>query len=237
MLVVSKASIVWHTALFSLRLERAQTNEHRYRGQSGRSTCAMANNNLSLFSVKAVLILDSTEGSRVFAKYYHQPSAEHQDGNARVEQSYVSTKSQRAFEKGLHEKTAKQTGDIILFDNRVVVYKHVIDVSIYVVGGLNENEVFLYNVVVALREALEILLKHSIDKRTIVENFDLVSLAVDEIVDDGIVLDTDPVIISSRVTRAPSHDTSGKIELNEQGLLNAYQIAKERLTERLKHGL
>lgn len=33
---------------------------------------------------------------------------------------YPDLKSQKAFEKGLLEKTAKQTGDIILYDNRVV---------------------------------------------------------------------------------------------------------------------
>lgn len=191
--------------------------------------------NLSLFSVNAVLVLDSSDGSRIFAKYF-QPPHEGAHG-APFQQMYTSPKDQKAFEKGLHEKTAKQTGDIILFDNRVVVYKHVIDVSMYVVGGLDENEVFLYNVVVALRESLEILLKHNVDKRTIIENFDLVSLAVDEIVDDGIVLDTDPVIVASRVSRPAAHDTSARLELNEQSLLNAYQMAKEKLSERLKQGL
>jgi hypothetical protein len=47
-----------------------------------------------------------------------------------------------------------------------------------------------------------------VDKRTIVENYDLVSLAIDEIIDDGIVLETDPVIVASRVSKPPVQDIS-----------------------------
>ncbi len=198
--------------------------------------------NLTLFSVTGVLVLDATDGSRIFAKYFSPPHHHPHHAMSGVKadgfsQPYASLKDQKAFESGLHEKTAKQTSDIVLFDNHVVVYKQVVDVMMYVLGGLDENEVLLYNVVVALRESLEILLKHSVDKRTLVENFDLLAMAVDEIVDDGIILDTDPVVVSSRVSRPPAHETGARIELNEQGFMNAYQLAKEKLAERIKQGL
>lgn len=48
---------------------------------------------------------------------------------------------------------------MILYDNRVVVFKVENDVMLYVVGSADENEVLLYNVVVALRDALGILFK------------------------------------------------------------------------------
>lgn len=72
---------------------------------------------------------------------------------------YPQLKDQKSFEKGLLEKTAKQTSDIILYDNRVVVFKMESDVMMYVVGGPDENEVLLFNVVLALRDSLAILLK------------------------------------------------------------------------------
>ncbi|EHL02798.1 putative coatomer subunit zeta [Glarea lozoyensis 74030] len=129
--------------------------------------------------------------------------------------AYTDLKSQKAFEKGLLEKTAKQTGDIILYDNRLVLYKSEADVMMYVIGGADENEVMLYNVVLCLRDSLHLLFKYfllpathlnfgtngvrqSVDKRTIIENYDQVALAVDEIVDDGIILETDPTIIVQR---------------------------------------
>lgn len=74
------------------------------------------------------------------------------------------------------------------------------------------------------------------DKRTIVENYDLVALAIDEIVDDGIILETDPVLIASRVSRAPAPDAPNmkNIDLSEQGLMNAWEFGKRRLAEGLR---
>lgn len=81
--------------------------------------------------------------------------------------------------------------------------------------------------------------RNSTDKRTIIENYDLVSLAIDEIVDDGIILETDPVIVASRVSRPPVQDVTSMqgIDLSEQGLLNAWQFGKRQLSERLRQGL
>lgn len=57
------------------------------------------------------------------------------------------------------DKTNKQSGDVILYDGRVVVYKMEGDVMLYVVGGGEENEILLFGVVLALRDSLAILLK------------------------------------------------------------------------------
>jgi hypothetical protein len=77
------------------------------------------------------------------------------------------------------------------------------------------------------------------DKRTILENYDLVCLAIDELVDDGIVLETDPVTLAARVSRPPAQDVTGVkgIDLSEQGLLNAWEFGKKKLTEQLRQGL
>jgi len=72
---------------------------------------------------------------------------------------YPDKTSQTRFEKGLLAKTAKQNGDILLYDNRVVLYKMESDVAIYVVGSTEENEVLLYNVLLALRDGLHLLFK------------------------------------------------------------------------------
>lgn len=56
---------------------------------------------------------------------------------------------------------------------------------LFVVGSADENEILLFNAVLALRDSLNILLKTSVDRRTIIENYDLVCLAIDELCDDG----------------------------------------------------
>jgi hypothetical protein len=133
------------------------------------------------------------------------------------------------------------------------------DVMLYVVGGSDENEIvgasrrssglcvpmanlspqLLYNVILALRDSLSILLKNSTDKRTIIENYDLVALAIDEIVDDGIILETDPMVVSSRVSRAPAQDAPNmkNIDLSEQGLLNAWEFGKRKLAEAARNNM
>ena len=107
------------------------------------------------------------------------------------------------------------------------------DVAIYVVGSVGENEILLYNVLLALRDSLHLLFKQSVDKRTIIENYDLVSLAVDEICDDGVVLETDPTIIVQRCSKAPSQDVNlSRIDpFSEQGVNNLAQLGKAKLTD------
>lgn len=214
--------------------------------------------NMSLHSVQAVLILaadGAAESSRIFAKYYEAP---HTSASVQTPvQSYKTVKEQKAFEKGLLEKTAKQTWDVILYDNKVVVFKMESDVMLYVVGGPEENEILLYNVVLALRDSLSILLKYdpsmlkgfdyfanllarnSTDKRTIHDNYDIVTLAIDEIVDDGIVLETDPVIVASRVSRAPAQDAPNmkNLDLSEQGIQNLWEFGKKQGIEFVRRNL
>ncbi|KAM0424680.1 hypothetical protein ACHAPT_009988 [Fusarium lateritium] len=193
---------------------------------------------MTLFSVQAILILGTEDGSRIFAKYFQPPHSAPHGPSSASSNPYPDVKSQKAFEKGLIEKTAKQTGDIILYDNRIVLYKMESDVMMYVVGSVNENEILLYNTVLALRDSLHLLFKQSVDKRTIVENYDLVSLAIDEIVDDGIILETDPTIIVQRVSRAPTQDLPvGRIDLSEQGVNNLAQLGKSKLADWLRQGL
>jgi hypothetical protein len=119
---------------------------------------------LSLFSVNAVLVMSADDGSRIFTKYYSAPhaAAAAPNSDSPGANPYPTVKEQRAFEKGLLEKTNKSASDVILYDNRIVVFKMESDVMLYVVGSADENEVLLYNVVLSLRDALGILFKYVI---------------------------------------------------------------------------
>ena len=81
--------------------------------------------------------------------------------------------------------------------------------------------------------------RNSTDKRTIIENYDVVSLAIDEIVDDGIILETDAVVVAGRVSQLPQQDmTSVKgIDLSEEGIMKAWEFGKMKLGERIRQGL
>ena len=65
------------------------------------------------------------------------------------------------------------------------------------------------------------------------------ALAIEEIVDDGVVLETEAAAVVQRVSRPPQHDMASVqgIELSEKGLLNAWEFGKKQLAERLRQGL
>ena len=87
--------------------------------------------NLTLFSINAILILSTDDSSRILAKYYDAPHPTAAGStNFPGANNYPTLKEQKAFEKGLLEKTAKQTTDVILYDNRVVVFKQESDIML-----------------------------------------------------------------------------------------------------------
>ncbi|CAN0483164.1 unnamed protein product, partial [Discosporangium mesarthrocarpum] len=67
------------------------------------------------------------------------------------------------------------------------------------VGSADENELILTAVLDALYEALTVLLRGQVDRRTMLENLAQVLLTMDELVDAGRILEIDPSAISNRV--------------------------------------
>ncbi|KAI9256498.1 Longin-like domain-containing protein [Phascolomyces articulosus] len=172
--------------------------------------------NLSLYSIKAVVLLDA-EGNRVLAKYYGS--------------DYSNLKEQKSFEKGLFDKTKRAQGEVILYDNQVVLYRSNIDIFFYVVGSTEENELILLSMLNAFYDAVSTLLRFQVEKRSVMDNLDLVVLCLDETVDGGIILETDANAIVSRVSK-PRLDMVD-IPFSEQTLMQAYQSARDRFASQL----
>lgn len=55
------------------------------------------------------------------------------------------------------------------------------------IGPEGENELMLQGVLTAFYDAVSLLLRHQVEKRAILENLDLVVLALDETIDNGCV--------------------------------------------------
>ncbi|KAI7869104.1 Longin-like domain-containing protein [Mucor mucedo] len=172
--------------------------------------------NLSLYSIKAVILLDA-EGNRVLAKYYGTEN--------------TTLKQQKQFEKGLFDKTKRAQGEVILYDNQVVLYRSNIDIFFYVVGSMEENELILLSMLNAFYDAVSTLLRYQVEKRSVMDNLDLVILCLDETVDGGIILETDSNAIVSRVSK-PRMDMVD-IPFSEQTLMQAYQSAKDKFANQL----
>jgi len=187
---------------------------------------------LSLFTVSAVFMLDG-EGHRILAKYYTPKHAG----------SYVNPfktfKEQRALELAVQDKTRRGQGDIILYQNHLVLFRPALDFSIFLVGPESENELMLSATLTALHDAVATLLRHQLEKRAILENLDLVVLCLDETIDDGIVLETDSTAIAARVSR-PRPDAGAvdlsNITINEQTLISAFTTVRDRMAARILQG-
>lgn len=135
----------------------------------------------------------------MLAKYYKPKGSPYGDPKGLTTQ-----KEQRNFEKGLWDKTKKAgqsvyydswinassygphyAGDIILYDGHLAVFKHSADVIFYIIGNAEENELMLSLALNSFQDALSMLLRFQIEKRALLENYDLAMLCLDETIDDG----------------------------------------------------
>ncbi|KAL9463763.1 hypothetical protein AB3S75_001547 [Citrus x aurantiifolia] len=170
-------------------------------------------------SVKNILLLDS-EGKRVAVKYFSD--------------EWPTNNSKLAFEKALFAKTlrtnARMEAEIVMFQDNIVVYKFVQDLHFFVTGGDRENELLLAAVLQGFFDAVTLLLRNNVDKREALENLDLIFLCLDEIVDQGIILETDPSVIAGKVA---IHGMDRAAPLAEQTISQALATAREHLTRTL----
>ena len=144
-------------------------------------------------TVKAVVILDQ-DGQRLHAKYYASEfaGADNAAKQASFEQKLVRKKKEAG--------SGHLDANVMLLDGTVSVFRTGADgTGLFVVGSASENELVLASVVDGLFEALSMLLPDSVEKRTILENLEYLFLLVDELVDGGIILETDPRALASRV--------------------------------------
>lgn len=171
--------------------------------------------------MEAVLML-AQDGERVYAKYYND--------------SFPTLKLQRQFEAMLLQKTHKQDNEILILQDKIVVYKEYVDMSMFLIGNINENEILLTNAFNTWKNSMELILMDGIDTKNVIDNYDMCLLIVDEIICDGIILETDSQTVASRVTKSTASDSPLTLDL-DKGLLSAWGFAKSKFQERLQQGL
>jgi len=160
-------------------------------------------------------VLESESGARLVGKYYSG------------EPVFVTKKAQDAFEARLQSKSKQQPlAEIMLLDEFTVLYKPAGDCVVFIVGNKEENELLLLLVLNAFRDALDLLLKGQVDKRSMLENLDYVLLTIDELVDGGIVLETEVDEIVQRVSLKAAQDET---PLTEQTISQAVDSVKDTL--------
>uniref|UniRef100_M8BDU7 Coatomer subunit zeta n=1 Tax=Aegilops tauschii TaxID=37682 RepID=M8BDU7_AEGTA len=122
------------------------------------------------------------------------------------------------------------TAEIVMFDGQIVVYKFIQDLHFFVTGGDEDNELILASVLQGFADAIDIILRNNVDKRTALENLDLILLCLDEIVDGGIVLETEGSVIAEKVL---AHGAEGATSIAEQTIVQALTTAREHFAKSL----
>uniref|UniRef100_T1JLE9 Coatomer subunit zeta n=1 Tax=Strigamia maritima TaxID=126957 RepID=T1JLE9_STRMM len=163
----------------------------------------------SLYMIKAIALLDN-DGNRMLAKYY--------------DNTFPTVKEQKAFEKNLFNKTHRANAEIIMLDGVTCVYRSSVDLFFYVMGSSHENELILVSVLNCLYDSVSQILRKNVEKRSLLDNLDIIMLALDEICDGGILLEADPSSVVQRVALR-----TDDIPLGEQTVAQVFQSAREQL--------
>jgi hypothetical protein len=163
----------------------------------------------SLYTVKAILILDN-DGTRLVGKYF--------------DDQFPSVKEQKEFEKTLFAKTNKANGEIIMLDNLTIVYRSNVDLYFYVIGSVSSNEIMLNSVLTCLYDSISQILRKNVEKKFLLDYLDAVFLSIDEICDNGILMETDPSQIAQRVGHKEND-----VPFGEQTVMDVVKSARDQL--------
>ncbi|KAI6226219.1 Origin recognition complex subunit 2 [Aphelenchoides fujianensis] len=158
----------------------------------------------SLYSVKGIAVVDQ-DGNRILAKYYDKTT-------------FPTEKDEVKFEKNLFQKTYKANSEIILLDGLICVYRSNVDLFFYVIGTHQENELILVSVLNALYESFSTVLRRNVEKKALLDNMDVAMLIVDEICDDGVILETEPTAIVGRCALKADEIAFGDQSISQVGM-------------------
>lgn len=151
-------------------------------------------------TIKAIIIL-SIDGKRTLAKYYDEKL------------------NQPSFEKNIFARTHRTKDEVLVVDGATVVHKSITDLHFYVVGSANENPVILATVLKCLDEVVSSLLNKNVERQALMDKLDDMILALDEICDGGVIIETDPNLVLERVWL--------KEDAAEPSMAQVFQTAKE----------
>lgn len=141
-------------------------------------------------AIESVIIIDH-RGERIAARYYSD--------------QFQTLHSQQQFEKSLLNKALKSTAggesDIMMFDGHIAVFRGGKDIFMFVTGEQDENEMILVEVLNTLYNAYASILPGGhVDRASMLDKLDLVLLALDELVDGGVILEIESSAIVNRVS-------------------------------------
>jgi len=124
----------------------------------------------------------------------------------------------------------QQELDVLVLENSLVVYRCASDFQIYVIGPSCENEVIIATVLQGIYGAISLLTNGILEKQVLLEHFDVCMLAIDELVDEGLILEIDSDSIYQRVCM---HESTSDLGGMENPLTQVLASAREQISRNL----
>ena len=84
-------------------------------------------------------------------------------------------------------------------DNYVAIFRCYTDMTIYILGEQDDNEMVLSQVLESIHECFDKVFKHNIERKSLINNMTAVILVIDELIDQGIIMTTDHQVILKRI--------------------------------------
>lgn len=88
-------------------------------------------------------------------------------------------------------------------ENYVAIFRCYTDMTIYILGDKDDNELILATVLDTVHDCLDKIFKHSIERKSLINNMTAVILVIDELIDQGIIMATDHQTILKRINLKP----------------------------------
>ncbi|BFU25022.1 clathrin adaptor complex small chain subfamily protein [Entamoeba histolytica HM-1:IMSS-B] len=143
--------------------------------------------NMNTPTIKALIIID-LDGKRLYSKFYEK------NPNVPLHKQHdIETRIAKAV-------SGKGNSELFLLDKYVVLYRMVSDLIIAALTDPQENELFVSNALNCIVEGFEIIFDKGLDKKIALEFYDKIAIAIDEVIDDGIILEVDSEEMANRVS-------------------------------------
>jgi len=152
---------------------------------------------------------------------------------------WVGTKQQLAFEKRVITKLPKSSGtktevDVAVIDEYTVLFQACNDVVVCAVAASTENELVVLQLVEGTFCAMSSItqgssfLSSGLTKQLVLDNLSDVLFILDEVTDDGIIMETEEDKITARIKMVDETEATNAAQA-EQMFQKATQSAKQKL--------
>jgi hypothetical protein len=150
-----------------------------------------------LTKIRALFFCTST-GSKIAGQYYD---------------TFIKPEKRADFEQSLFDRVREETkGEVLQYDQYIVLFKATADLLMIVVGDLKSNELIFAQLLHSLESALGLIFrKPCVD--ACLSQIENVYLLLDETIEQGYILEGNPEVLAARVTLKEDNAFAGKVPI------------------------